>query len=201
MRILILTHERSGGFSLTNWISNELGIDIYHDPSDEFKTKEIIGLNIFNNPNCVVKVFSKIPTISDINFFNFVKSFDKVIIHKRKNKLDTSISLAYVKNNINFGYHNTYEIDKIWIENNQSLINNELAHIENFDKEIENLSFKSYIETTYEGVFETGEDINKIVKFLDFKNEPKWLDWLNNKRRLRGGKLGINGVKVKKHLI
>jgi hypothetical protein len=201
MRILILTHERSGGFSLTNWISDELSVDIYHDPSDEFKTKEIIDLNIFNNPNCVVKIFSKIPTISDTNFFNFVKSFDKVIIHKRKNKLDASISLAYVKNNINFGYHNTYEIDKIWIENNQSLINNELAHIENFDKEIENLLFKSYIETTYEGVFETGEDINKIVKFLDFKNEPKWLDWLNNKRRLRGGKLGINGVKVKKHLI
>jgi hypothetical protein len=60
---------------------------------------------------------------------------------------------------------------------------------------------KNYIETTYEGVFETGEDINKILKFLNFKNEPKWLDWLDNKRRLRDGKLGINGVKIKKYLI
>jgi hypothetical protein len=50
-------------------------------------------------------------------------------------------------------------------------------------------------------VFETREDINKILKFLDFKNEPQWLDWLDNKRRLRNGKLGINGVKIKKYLI
>jgi hypothetical protein len=115
--------------------------------------------------------------------------------------LDASISLAYLKNNINFGYHNTYKIDKNWIENNQLLINNELSSIGNFDKEIENILLKNYIETTYEGVFETGEDINKILKFLDFKSEPKWLDWLDNKRRLRGGKLGINGVKIKKYLI
>jgi hypothetical protein len=65
----------------------------------------------------------------------------------------------------------------------------------------QNILLKTCIETTYEGVFETKEDINKIVKFLDFKNEPKWLDWLDNKRRLRGGKLGINGVKIKKELI
>jgi hypothetical protein len=197
MRILILTHARSGGFSLTNWISNELGIDIYHEPFNQFT----IDLNIFNNPKCVVKIFPKLPTILDINFFDFIDSFDRVIVHKRKNKLDASISLAYLKSNINFGYHNTYKIDKNWIENNQLLINNELSSIGNFDKEIENILLKNYIETTYEGVFETGEDINKILKFLDFKSEPKWLDWLDNKRRLRGGKLGINGVKIKKYLI
>jgi hypothetical protein len=197
MRILILTHARSGGFSLTNWIGNELNVDIYHEP---FNTLTI-DLNIFNNPNCVVKIFPKFPIILDITLFDFINSFDRVILHKRKNKLDTSISLAYLKNNINFGYHTTYEIDKNWIEDNQLLINAELNNIENFDKEIENILLKNYIETTYEGVFETKEDINKIVKFLDFKNEPKWLDWLDNKRRLRGGKLGINGVKIKKELI
>ena len=197
MRILILTHERSGGFSLTNWIGNELNVDIYHEPFNS----PTIDSNVFGNSNCVVKIFPKFPITLGINFFDFINSFDRVILHKRKNKLDASISLAYLKNNINFGYHNTYEIDEKWIEDNQLLINTELSNIENFDKEIENILLKTYIETTYEGVFETKEDINKIVKFLDFKNEPKWLDWLDNKRRLRGGKLGINGVKIKKELI
>jgi len=197
MRILILTHARSGGFSLTNWISNELNVDMYHEPFNTFT----IDLNIYDNPNCVVKIFTKLPTILDINFFDFMNSFDRVIVHTRKNKLDASISLAYLKNNINFGYHNTYKVDENWIDNNQLLINNELSNIENFDKEIENILLKNYIETTYEGVFETGKDINKILKFLDFKNEPQWLDWLDNKRRLRNGKLGINGVKIKKYLI
>jgi hypothetical protein len=200
MRILILTHERSGGFSLTNWISNELNVDMYHEPFNSM----LIDSNIFDNPNCVIKIFPKIPTDLNIKIPNFIESFDKVIIHKRKNLIDTSISLAHIKktqSDTNVSYHNTYEVDDNWLKNNDVLINEQLKSIKNFDKDIENLEFKNYINTTYEGVFNTQEDIDKIKKFLNLKDELKWLDWIDNKRRLRGGKFGINGVKIKKKLI
>jgi hypothetical protein len=200
MRILILTHERSGGFSLTNWLSNELNVDMYHEPFNRFT----IDLNIFDNPDCVVKVFPKIPIFFNITISDFIESFDKVIIHKRKNLIDTSISLAYIKktqSDTNVSYHNTYKVDDDWLKNNDLLINEQLESIKNFDEDIKNLEFKDYINTTYEGVFNTREDIIKIKKFLNLKDELKWLDWIDNKRRLRGGKFGINGVKIKKELI
>ena len=200
MRILILTHERSGGFSFTNWIGNELNVDVYHEPFNSLT----IDPNIFDNPNCVVKIFSKIPIVFNIKITDFIESFDKIIIHRRKNIIDASISLAYVKktqSDTNTGYHNTYEVDDIWLKNNNVLINEQLKSFKNFDNDIENLEFKDYINTTYEGVFNTGEDIIKIKKFLNLKDELKWLDWIDNKRRLRGGKFGINGVKIKKELI
>jgi hypothetical protein len=98
-------------------------------------------------------------------------------------------------------YHNTYKVDDDWLKNNDLLINEQLESIKNFDEDIKNLEFKDYINTTYEGVFNTREDIIKIKKFLNLKDELKWLDWIDNKRRLRGGKFGINGVKIKKELI
>lgn len=200
MRILIITHERSGGYSLTNWISNELNIDMYHEPFFSLT----IDPNIFDNPNCVVKIFPRMPIRFNIKITDFIESFDKIIIHKRKNLIDASISLAYVtkkQNDVNMNYHTTYEIDDIWLKNNNLLINEKLKCIKNFDKDIENLEFKNYINTTYEGIYNTKEDIIKIKKFLNLKDELKWLDWLDNKRRLRGGKFGINNVKIKKELI
>ena len=39
MRILILTHPRSGGRSLTKWIANELKCDYIHEPYHNVYTR------------------------------------------------------------------------------------------------------------------------------------------------------------------
>ena len=53
MRVLILTHPRSGGMSLMNFIQKELDYNQYHEPfnNDEINTK------IFVEDNIVVKDF------------------------------------------------------------------------------------------------------------------------------------------------
>ena len=51
MRLLILTHERSGGMSLLNWLGRELGLNSYHEPfNNPIKPLDILTLD---NSKCL----------------------------------------------------------------------------------------------------------------------------------------------------
>jgi hypothetical protein len=205
MRVLLLTHARSGGFSITNWLSHELGVDMYHEPFNDFVTKETLDLNVFTNPNCVVKIFPYISKIFDLNLSHFVNSFDKIIVHKRGNLIETAISMAYMtekyQDDINVNWHQIYNVDENWIKDNQLLINEQLEIVKKFERQVKSVLSKDHITTTYDGIFNTREDIFKITDFLEINYEPKWLDFLDNKRKLRNGEIGMDSIKIKKEII
>ena len=56
MRILILTHGRSGGLSLSRWIIDELNYTLYHEPFIKYH-KDYIENIICTQDNIVVKDF------------------------------------------------------------------------------------------------------------------------------------------------
>ena len=47
MKVLILTHGRSGGLSLSRWVGNELHLKLFHEPFINLKTDEFISQNLF----------------------------------------------------------------------------------------------------------------------------------------------------------
>ena len=119
MRLLILTHERSGGMSLLNWLGRELGLNSYHEPFNN----PIKPLDILTLDNIIVKDFPFRIVEKGFNVGDVISKFDKVIIHNRGSHRDVAISLSYfeVTNNGN-KMHVPYKVDDEWIKENESEI-------------------------------------------------------------------------------
>lgn len=202
MRILIITHPRSGGLSLSLWLSKELEFNLYHEPFN-VESKNDIDLNVFMDKKCVVKIFPFELDKYTIDIKNFIGTFDKVIIHKRDNSEDVAISLvwAVLNNKTPEDWHQTYETDEKWVNNNHPLLTTQLYDVKCFQSYLDNLIVNKSLKTTYDEIFESKNDIERILKFLDHKSTPRWLDYLDNKRKLRNGKIGMNDIKIKKRLI
>jgi hypothetical protein len=198
MKILIITHPRSGGKSLLEWISIEKSYKSYHEPN--LMSTEILN-EIYNNNNIVVKILigdlTKIN--ADFNYDKLFENFNVIISHKREDVRDIAISL--VKAKMDNVWHNTYEINNEWLE----------TYNENIEKEIEEIKItlfnlsryqrNDFLNTTYESVYITKTDIEPLCSILKIKN-PNWLDMLDNKRKLRNGDIGMNNlIPTKRNII
>lgn len=170
MRVLLIAVERSGGFQLTKWISWEMGCKPIHEP--------IMTPQSIEGENTVVKyLVGEVQNNKNIDLNNW----DKIIGLIRMDTYDSAISQTRCleKNK----WHDPYELSEKWIQNNLELINkNEKVIKSNIDflqgiKEIQ-------LFTTYEGIYHSGEDIQKIKDYLGFKN-TKYEYLLDNKNRLR----------------
>lgn len=202
MRVLIITHPRSGGYSLTIWLSKELGCKYYHEPFN-VESEIDIDLNVFTDKNCVVKIFPIQLKKFDIDIKNFMNTFDKIIIHKRENEIDVAISLAWtiLHNKQPEEWHQTYEVKDDWIYENRELIDSQMNRVKYFDREIDELKIDDHLKTTYNSIFENKTDVYRILDFLNYKNQPRWLDYLDNSRKLKNGTIGMNNIKIKKEII
>jgi hypothetical protein len=194
MRILIMTHPRSGGLSLMSWIAHETKYDVYHEPDFNNLVERDI---IFNNDKIVVKTFPHNVSESGIDVIDFINSFDKVICHIRSNITDVAISMVMGSINntdIKSSWHKTYKIDEKWLEDNKDEIENKISIVKDLINNVERLKDNKCFNTTYESIFETKNDIPKLCEYLEIIN-PAWLDILDKKRKLRNGEAGMNNIK------
>ena len=77
MRILVLTHKRSGGLSLITWIANELTYEIIHEPN---LTNPIIKHKILTDNDIIVKIFPEDIDPNEFNqFLNTTTTVDEII--------------------------------------------------------------------------------------------------------------------------
>ena len=167
-----------------SWLGHEMKYPTLHEP---FNTNLE---DVLSSDRVIVKEFPHHITNAGHNLKEVISSFDKVIIHKRLSILNTSISSSYANDNSKL--HKTYQITKEWIDDNQNDID---SNIKNFQITYDILDgIKSdVLRTTYEGVFQTREDINRISEFLGL-NELRWLDILDYKRKLRNGDVGMDNL-------
>ncbi len=199
MRILIITHPRSGGKSLLNWISKEKGYYGNHEPN--INNKDILN-EVISKDDVVVKLFPKNLTDENIDIEEFANTFDKVICHHRVNVKDVTISMVYgsLRDNKNHdNWHKTYDITPEWLIDNEDKINTELILVNEMVESITSLNINS-LKTTYEGIYESKHDIDKLIKYLEI-DRPFYTDILDNRHRLRGGDIGENDYKINKPLI
>jgi hypothetical protein len=187
MRLLILTHERSGGMTLLNWLGRELGLNSYHEP---FNTN-IGPTDILTLDNIIVKEFPHhIEDWSTISLNEFISTFDYVIVLTRENTYQTAISSVFMssKERGTEPAHTIYTINEIWIKNNQSDILLKQKELDSKVKILKNIP--NALQVTYERIYENTDDIKEICQYVGLKFlEHK--DMLNNKYKLRNGEVEI----------
>ena len=202
MRILILTHPRSGGYSLAIYIQKELNYDLYHEPfnyieptiyNEEFVEKTLTQDNI------VVKDFVYHIERKGYNIQDFMSKFDKIIIHRRENMRDVVISYLYKKlTNMGSQMHVVYKIDDEWIKDNEDEIQKMMSEEFKMFYSINNIPNDGCLETTYDGIYNNKSDIPKLLEFLNIKRMySKYLDILDNRHRLQNGDVGMENIKVR----
>jgi hypothetical protein len=197
MKILIITHPRSGGKSLLEWVSHEKKYKSYHEPN--LMNPEILS-EIYYNNNIVVKILiSDLMNINDdFNFDKLFEKFNVIILHKRNDVRDIAISLLKAKmDNI---WHNTYEINNQWLETYNEDIEKEVEEIKSMLFNLNKLQRNDFFNTTYESVFITKTDIELLCSIIKIEN-PNWLDILNSKRKLRNGNIGMDNLNPSKRSI
>jgi hypothetical protein len=181
MRILIIAHPRSGSTSFGKWLSMELNYQWVNEPYNNDtrewnKNKNERIYSAFNSLNVVSKfLYSDFKNESQIE--ETIKLFDKVILLKRNNVKESAVSIliAYETNR----YHDKYKINNHWIEKNKDKIYNESLNFIRINKEISKLNG---LQITYEGIYDTKEDIEKVKNYIEI-NEFKHLHYIDKKRR------------------
>ena len=187
MRLLILTHERSGGMSLLNWLGRELGLNSYHEP---FNTNPGPA-DILTMDNIIVKEFPhNIKDWCTISLDEFISTFDYVIVLTRENTYEAAISSVFAgtKERGTEHAHTIYTMNDGWIEKYESDI---LLKQKELDSKIEILkNIPNGLQITYERIYENTDDIIKISQYVGLQFVVN-KDMLNNKYRLRNGKIGV----------
>jgi len=200
MRILILTHPRSGGLSLMNYIHKELDYKQYHESFNNITDKQI-NLELLMNDNIVVKDFPHHIESKGYNLIDVISKFDKIIIHHRDNDIDVAISRTYfdTKKSIK-KMHQPYNIDDKWMRDKKNNIEEMMVDVKKKSDYIRNLLIDGSLKTTYEGIYNNKSDIPKLLNFLGISDSIH-LDILDKRHRLQNGDIGMSNFKVKRKLI
>lgn len=175
MNICLICYSRVGGTSFGNWLSLELDKKYIHEPFNE-NHNEIYKDIDFNENRFVIKIephqVERIPN-------------KKIIIGLiRENTFDCAISLfKATKTN---RWHKEYQVNQNWIDSNINEIKKLESIIESQNNKIKNM--KKDILITYEGIYITQNDINKIQDFFKIDSLKYVSNYLNPKLRYRNGK-------------
>jgi hypothetical protein len=203
MRVLILTHPRSGGMSLLQYIKYELTYKEYHEPffgNGDGLTDEQINTELFVEDNIIVKDFPFRIIARGYDLQDVISKFDKVIIHHRGSHRDMAISLTYFYLNDGNKIHETYKVSNEWINDNENHIQQMMKDTEEMYNDVQNFNYDNCIRTTYDGIYYDKTDIPRLLKFLNIPDSI-YLDILDKRHRLQNGDVGMDNVKIKPKLI
>ena len=169
------------------WISRELNHESFHEPFLNPKHTRH-HYDCLTRPNVVVKEdISHLGSVG-LDVKDFVRSFDRVIFHVREDLRAAAISLV---RQLEAGEsHKIYSMNDFWIAARETQISKSAKDLMGIQSAILYQAVTSptpSLQTTYEGIYSSGDDITKICQFLDIP-DPKWLDMINPARRLQNGK-------------
>lgn len=186
MRILILTHPRSGGFTFLSWIASELQLKAYHEPLLNPSANPDIWNPILCSDLVIKEHISRFADVG-MSIQEVTEGFDKVVFHTREDLHAAGISRA--KQHETGDSHLVYHMDMAWEESHS-------VEIGKASKEISDLRDSvllqasgcdsPHIITTYCGIYQEFTDIPIITKFLGI-SDPQWLSIIHPKRRLQNG--------------
>ena len=169
MRILIISTVRTGGKQLSEWVSEELGYHLHHEPEEG---GYVGGFNI------VVKHLVDSVVKSNIEIHNHFDPalWDKIITLKRNDVRRAAESFTFAQQyNL---YHQHYSITNKWIRENEQTINENEVFIGRGNEIIDKIEFAG-LKLTYEGIYETGEEIPMLKDYLGI-TEPQY-EWMLDK--------------------
>jgi hypothetical protein len=166
MKILVVAMTRCGGMCFTEWLAKELEYTFVTEPVND---------NYIPNQNEVVKIL--IQSLNPI----VLPYYDKIIGLRREDFMEYAISME--RCNELGKMHNPYTIPENWIELNYYALKQWKKHGEVTHNNILNLK-EVELQVTYEGIFNTKKDINKVKKYIGIK-ELKHKGFIDKRYRLR----------------
>jgi hypothetical protein len=169
MRIGIVAIPRSGGHNFCEWLSNETDTHFVHEPVYN-------SIELDNRPDLIVKWL-----INEWRELPEALPMDKWIGLIRTNTMECAISYLNSEEANWVQRHVPYNITPEWIVEREGRLREISEWISNWNKEIQN-AFPFTI--TYEGIYESGEDIPKVLEYLSISN-PVYLHMLDRSNRLR----------------
>jgi hypothetical protein len=183
MRILIISHQRSGATSFGKWLAMELGYIWIHepfnlDPRDWNHNRNIKIQYMYNLKNIVCKcLYGQFLNKEKIKAL--IIKFDKVILLKRNNIKDSVISELITKDS--GVYHHEYNITDKWLIDNEKRIQDAMPNFIELNNEISSLDG---LQITYEGIYDNKQDIQKVKEYIGIV-DTLYLDKLDKKYRYR----------------
>ena len=178
MKILIFTQGRSGSTSLATYIGKSLELDIIYEPTHPNKNGLIDINKLWTRENILIKIMDWELHNLNLSFEELSSKFDKTIILTRENIIEQAES-----------FYNSFK-NNIWAENWK------IEDIKNFNSE-ELTQIKNSLEIkkndllklkgeqfTYESIFITGNDVERLNKYLNITN-TNFLNFLNKNNKLR----------------
>jgi hypothetical protein len=159
MRILIIATQRTGGRTLNEWISKELKYTCIEEPNSGY----------VDGDNKVVKCLVHTILYPDMKPYNDFdpNGWDKIITLKRNDTRKAAESMVFAHETKLF--HSTYSITDKWIQYKESHIReNESFMIKN-NGIIDKIEYAG-LKLTYEGVYETGEELPILKEYLGIKD-------------------------------
>lgn len=168
MRVGIIAMPRSGGLNLCEWIANELGAEFIHEPKNN-------GIVVDNRTNLVVK------WLTGEWGNNELPKMDKWIGLWRNDCREAAISV--VKASESNVWHKPYTLTDEWIKDREVKIREAEVAMRGL-RDITMSNTKIELGVSYEGIYQSGEDIQKLTDYLGL-NPPKYLYMLDKSNRLR----------------
>jgi hypothetical protein len=163
MRILIITHPRSGSFTLASWLAKEINATLFIDPIEEVK-----------NNHCVVR---------STNLTDDLTTYDCVIVHSRKNTKETAISMAYLQLNRDYDPHTAYTITDQWISDNYQLIEELDAECKAYNEVLNKIERDDLIHTTYERCYIGNASIESIAELIGMNKPFRYADIIHHTKK------------------
>jgi hypothetical protein len=182
MRIAIIAHHRSGSNTISQWLSMELGYKWITEPYNMDNKywnndREKRYKNSLTNDNIIVKYIYGQFTESK-QLIETINAFDKLIILTRNNIRECAISSLYTK--VTNKYHDKYVLNIDWLNKNENQIEEEMYNINITNNKLKNI--KEGLQITYEGIFETKEDIPKLKDYLKL-GELRYDNFIDKKNK------------------
>ena len=173
---------RSGGYALLNWIGSQKKYQTIHEPTkDNGDMLSIYKMRLLakNKKNIVVKyLISEIEDELDTFDWN---NWDKVIGLVRNDTKECAISHYWALSSNS--WRDCYEITKEWLINNEEEIKEEEFRLQKNKEIISNIP-QIELLVSYENIYQSNEDINKLTHYLDIQKINSY-SLLDSRNRLR----------------
>lgn len=186
MKILVLSHTRSGSTVFCKWLSKELNIEL-DETQYHYKTFN----TLFNKDKIIIKI-----VIEEYDPPNeIVEKFDKVICITRENSIESAIS--FVNADTKAEWHVTYKLTNEWIDSNKDKIIKRVYIFQHLKKHLKN---KDLFQITYENIYINKVDIDRVLSYLHIE-KPKHLDMLDYGKKYRTDTFTLNYDFKRKNII